>query len=224
MQNLFQKTVTLIGFVALMQTQALAAEKAAPAADAATSTESLASSRPAFAIAPKIELNSFSLKGDGNATSAKGGYGLGAMAYMPILDTLDFELGAEYLQAGGKADLFGFGGQTDLEYLSIPLGARWHAFNYGSEGKSFFSVRGGIAPAYLMSAKTTVGGSSTDIKDQTNSWNYLGYLGLGMTCALANQQELLFELNYMTGLNKTFKDGNAKNEGYAFGFAYSLPL
>lgn len=184
--------------------------------------------KPNFAIAPSIGLSSFSLKGD-DAMGSKSGISVGAWGAMQSgVENLEIEAGLEYLQAGGKESVFFASVETNLDYLSLPLGARYRALAFGEKEQNAFFLRGGIAPALLLSAKykaSVLGYSEEqDIKDSISKTDVFAYLGAGGTYAMGDTHEIVYDVRYMRGLQKATVDSNTRNEGLIASVAYSIPL
>lgn len=186
-------------------------------------------SESTVAVAPTIGATSFSLIGDGGM-GAKSGISIGAMSYWNIgVEKLDLEAGLQYMQMGGKDDYILAKIETNLDYLAAPIGVRYRAFSYGEQDKNFFFLRGGLAPTLLLSAKVKTdsifgGGQEDDIKSQLNTMDVLAYAGVGGTYSLLPGQEILYDLSYMRGLQKVFKDADNHSEGFVASVSYSLAL
>lgn len=192
------------------------------------SKETLAAeNQSTMAIAPSIGYTSFSIKGD-NSTGFKGGYSVGALGYLNTgVDNLDYEVGLEYLQAGGSDNYLLAKVDYSLDYLAVPLGIRWKAFRYGAQSEKFFFIRAGLAPSYLLSAKaeaSSIFGASQSISLDTNSFDLIAYLGIGGSYDVGNNQEILYDLRYLQGTQDVMKASASKNIGLTASVMYSISL
>ncbi len=191
--------------------------------------KSVASAGANWTIAPSVGVTSFQLKSDAADLDSKAGMSVGAAVFKQTgITDLDFETGLQYIQAGGKNGNMFMSYEVNLDYLAIPLGIRWKAFNYGADGKNFMYLRTGATAAVLMSAKQKLSllGESEDgdIKDKVNTLDVMAVAGLGGSYSLGNDQHILYELNYLRGTQKVMKEGDSHSEGYALNVMYSIPL
>ena len=195
----------------------------------AAAENTVTTSQSNWTVAPSLGVTSFKLKTDSMDLDAKSGMSVGAEVYKATgVDGLDLVTGLQYLQSGGKkGDLF-LSYEVNLDYLAVPVGVRWKAFTYGADDKNFMYLRGGIAAAFLVSAKekaTFLGATADgDIKDKVNGFDLMAVAGLGGSYSMGNNQHILYELNYLRGTQKVMKDETSHSEGYAFNVMYSIPL
>jgi hypothetical protein len=102
---------------------------------------------------------------------------------------------------------------SSSEFVAIPLVAK---LNFGNSYASGWSVRLGVAPAALVSAKATIlrNGEETraDLKDSVNSWDIFGVVGISRNIQIGGKFDGNFGLEYMRGL----KPINGPNDPSAF--------
>lgn len=196
---------------------------------AAAGENTLKASQSDWTVAPSLGITSFKLKTESVDYDSKSGMSVGAEVYKSTgVDGLDLITGLQYLQSGGKVGNVFANYEMNLDYLAVPVGVRWKAFTYGADDKNFMYLRGGVAAAFLMSAKGkgTLGWMTeeTDVKDQVNNFDLLAVAGLGGSYSMGNNQHILYELNYLRGTQKVMKEETSHSEGYAFNVMYSIPL
>lgn len=158
----------------------------------------------------------------------KGGNSAGVIAQYALDDAFEVELGLEYVETGAKVglDLNDFISLTAAELtvgsLFVPIRAKYN-FNPKSDGTRF-NVRAGLAPTYLLSAKSKESfGETRDIKSEMNSFGVMTQVGLGMDWQILSGR-LAADFNYNYGLTKIFKDTNGKSVGYQLALGYVLSL
>ena len=160
-------------------------------------------------LAPSFGFSSFSLKSPDYNVRANAGLNIGLSYFYNYGQPLfDIETGLYYMQAGGIQE-----GYTDtntlisntlnLSYLVVPVGVRWKFANLSNASDSYIYTKAGVDSALLMTAKQNISSEGirieNDIKDQTNKSVVLGYLGVGGTFEIAQDQKMMAELNYMRG-------------------------
>jgi hypothetical protein len=190
---------------------------------------------PTSAIAPSLGFTSFALKADGYQVGAQSGISLGANYYHNIgTEDLDLEIGLHYLQTGGKQagydqSLAFIDNSLNFSYVSLPIGARYKFFRFGAQTDNSVYAKGGVSPSYLVSAKfksTSLGQTvEQDMKGEVNSFDLMGYLGIGGTYNMGDHQEILYELSYMRGTQKVLKNYASNiNEGTVLSIMYSIGM
>lgn len=166
----------------------------------------------------KAGITAANIKESGGGVSisltSKIGFYAGAFAEVGVSDkfAIQPELFYNLLGAKAKSDGESDGGKLDLGYISLPV-----LVKYKSEGFSAFL---GPQISYLLSAKSSGGGSSEDIKDQLKSTEIAGVIGAGYT--LTNG--FGFDARYQLGLSDISKDsggeGSIKNSAFMVGVHY----
>lgn len=180
-----------------------------------------------FAVSAQAQTTSFGLKagmtsanikfsGGGTSVSltSKIGFYAGAFAEVGVSDNFAIqpELFYSLLGAKAKSGDEGDGGKLDFGYISLPV-----LVKYKNEG---FAVFLGPQISYLLSAKSSGGGESQDIKDEFKSTEIAGVIGAGYT--LTNG--FGFDARYQLGLSDISKDsggeGKVKNSAFMVGVHY----
>lgn len=177
-------------------------------------------------ISPVIGLTSMSIKGS-DISGSRSGSQLGAHLNFDVgVANMLLETGLLYMQAGAKNDAILASTEYELDYLALPIGVQ---YNLSGDAKSYWYLRGGATLAYLMSAKskTTLLGSTTgggDIKDQTNSFDLMPYVGIGSMWEVGSGGKLGLDFNYTRGLLKVFKDQASNNDGFIVNLSYGFSI
>lgn len=144
------------------------------------------------------------------------GFYAGAMAEIGVADNFAVQPELDYSLMGAKMNMdFGEGSMSstiDLSYVSLPV-----LVKYKSQGFSAFL---GPQIGFLLSARQKADGDSEDIKDEFNSTDFSGVIGVGYT--LSNG--LGFDARYQQGFSNIAKDnegeGSLKNHGFSVGVHY----
>lgn len=174
-------------------------------------------------ISPVLGATSMSLKGS-DISGSRGGLQAGAIVnFESSIADLHYETGLLYSQAGAKDDALLASVEYELNYLAVPLGVQ---YRLSGEDRSFWAARGGLTLAALMSAKAKSqvfgSGSETDIKDQTNTFDMLPYIGIVKSWSIGESQRLALDFTYTRGLMKVFKDQSSNTEGWTINLAYGF--
>lgn len=185
----------------------------------------LAAQAAPMTVSPVLGATSMSLKGS-DISGSRGGLQAGALVnFESSVADLQYETGLLYSQAGAKNDAILASVEYELNYLAAPLGVQ---YRFSGDERDFWAARGGLTLAALMSAKfksqVLGSGSESDIKDQTNTFDVLPYIGLVKSWSIGETQRLALDFTYTRGLMKVFKDQSSNTEGWtlnlAYGFAY----
>ena len=176
----------------------------------------------AFTVAPVLGLSSFSIQG-ADISGSRSGSLLGVQVDFPVMPNLLAETGLEYFQAGAKNDSIFASTEYELNYLAVPVGAKY----FFADSQTWYA-RGGLTLAYLMNAKskTQVFGveQSSDSKDQMNSFDILPYVGVGYAWQFTQGQTLNVDLNYTRGLLNVLKSGSSHSQGFLLNVSYAFAL
>lgn len=197
---------------------------------------SLGASKSEFSLKPSLGYTYFNIQGASTEVSGdadgsleynyKGGNSAGVIAEYSISEAFELEAGLEYVETGAKlAANFGIlslnFGELKVNSLFVPLRAKYN-FNPSSTGTRF-SARAGLAPTFLLAAKSEYLGESTNVKSSFNSFGLMSQVGLGFDWDIVGGR-LAADLNYNYGLTKTFKEGSGKTVGYQMSVGYIFSL
>ena len=144
------------------------------------------------------------------------GFYAGVVAEIGVADNFAIQPELEYSLMGAKMNMdFGEGSISstlDLSYVSLPV-----LVKYKKQG---FSAFVGPQIGYLISAKQKADGDSEDIKDEFNSTDFSGVIGVGYT--LSNG--FGFDARYQQGFSNIAKEsegeGTLKNNAFKVGVHY----
>lgn len=151
-------------------------------------------------------LNLSFITGDGTDNfDSKIAFHIGVVSEIPISDKFSFQPELLYSSQGDKETSDGMEIKYKLDYLNLPLMAKY----YISKG---FSLEAGPQIGFLLSAKAEGDGVSVDIKDITKGVEFALDLGLGYKF----ENGLNFSVRYNLGLSNIFD-----NEGSIQGFQFN---
>ncbi len=158
-----------------------------------------------------LNISSLSLSsgalGDGESKSSLTAFNGGLFASLPIAESLSVQPEINY--SGQGTSLTGQGGEKgslNYDYLNVPV-----LFKYSHESGLFAET--GPQAGFLLSAKVKSGGTSFDIKDQVQSFDFSWALGLGYKL---QDLGLGIDVRYNLGLTNTIKnpdDGSSAKNG-----------
>lgn len=186
------------------------------------------------AIKPYIGVGSFNITGAASDFSAKSGIVAGATyEFVTGIENLSMETGLEYLQAGTQREyVFVSNGQSaikqelDMNYVTIPVKARYQVFDQGVEGLKYKAL-GGLTVAQLISAKskTEVFGvkDDADVTSDFNTTDILASVGVGAEYDIVGGTTSL-DVEYTRGMLEVAKDGGGNNEGVVVKLGFAMPL
>lgn len=125
---------------------------------------------------------------------------VGVVAEIEISEKFSFQPELMYSQQGFKMSMFGIDATGELDYLNLPLMAKY----YVADG---FSLEAGPQVGFLMSAKAKAEGESEDLKDVTKGIDFGLDFGLGYKM----DNGLNFGARYNLGLSN-INDGEGSDE------------
>ena len=143
--------------------------------------------------------------------STKIGFYAGVISELNVAEDFAIQPELYYSLLGAKAKGDIASGKLDLSYVSLPVLAK-----YTHDG---FSAFAGPQIGYLISSKTKANGQTEDIKDEMNSIDFSGVIGLGYT--LPNGFGL--DARYQAGIANIAKEsegGKAINNAFMVGIHY----
>jgi Outer membrane protein beta-barrel domain len=143
--------------------------------------------------------------GSGESKSSLTSFNGGLFASLPIAESLSVQPEINYSMQGTNLDLEGDKGSLNYDYLNIPV-----LIKYNHESGLFAET--GPQAGFLLSAKAKSGGTSYDVKDGVQSFDFSWALGLGYKL---HDLGLGIDVRYNFGLTNTIKDpfngSSAKN-------------
>lgn len=154
----------------------------------------------------KAGVNFATLTGDVSNFNTRTSFVLGGMAEIQISEKFSFQPELLYSGQGTKSTEDGLDVTWKLDYLNIPLMAKY----YLAEN---FSLEVGPQLGILLSSKADAGGQSVDMKDMTESIDFGANFGLGYKL----DNGFNFGARYNLGLSNIAKDsGDAKVKNGVF--------
>jgi len=149
----------------------------------------------------KAGVNFANISGDETSgLDSRTAFHVGLVAEIGISEKFSFQPELMYSQQGFKMSVFGIDATGELDYLNLPLMAKY----YVAEG---FSIEAGPQVGFLMSAKAKAGGESEDLKDVTKGIDFGLDFGLGYKM----DSGLNFGARYNLGLSN-INDGEGSDE------------
>lgn len=139
----------------------------------------------------KAGLNLASISGDDtDDLDGRTSFHIGGLVEIPISDKFAFQPELLYSAQGSTADIAGTDVTTAIDYINIPLMAKY----YVAEG---FSLQAGPQVGFLASANAKAdGGDDVDIKDQIKGIDFGVNFGLGYQLEMG----VFFDGRYNLGL------------------------
>ncbi len=152
----------------------------------------------------------------GVSSSALIGFHIGAFGEFMILDKFAIQPELLYSAQGVSLDFDGDKGDVKLDYVNIPVMAKYYATNS-------FSLELGPQIGFLVSAKAKSGGETVDVKDSMKSTDFGLNLGMGYDIT----ENMVLGLRYNFGLSQLQKDlaigeSASKNSVFQFSFGYKF--
>jgi hypothetical protein len=137
---------------------------------------------------------------------------LGGFAEFKISDKFAVQPELLYSAQGGKVSAGGFSYTTNLNYINIPVMAKYYVADA-------FSIEAGPQIGFLMSAKS----DGTDIKEACNSTDF----GLNLGAGYNLNETMSLGLRYNMGLSNVVKDvagvsTDSKNSSIQLSFGYKF--
>ena len=162
-----------------------------------------------FGIKAGLNISSLSFSngvlGDGESKSSLTSFNGGLFASLPIAESLFVQPEINYSGQGTSVSGPGESGSLNYDYLNVPV-----LIKYSHESGLFAET--GPQAGFLLSAKGKSNGTSYDVKDGTQSFDFSWALGLGYKL---KDLGLGIDVRYNLGLTNTFKDApdgySAKN-------------
>jgi Outer membrane protein beta-barrel domain len=152
--------------------------------------------------------------GDGESKSSLTSFHGGLFASLPIAESLSVQPEIIYSGQGTSLTEQGDKGSLNYDYLNVPV-----LIKYSHESGLFAET--GPQAGFLLSAKVKSGGTSIDVKDQVQSFDFSWALGLGYKL---HDSGLGFDVRYNLGLTNTIKNpdngSSAKNGVFQIGLFY----
>lgn len=155
-------------------------------------------------------LNISNVAGDVSGNQSKVGFAIGGFAEVKVSDKFAVQPELLYSIQGYKFD----GGSADLNYLNIPVMAKYFVAEK-------FSLEAGPQIGILLSATGKLGSESADIKSLYNTTDF----GLNLGAGFDVTEDITLGLRYTLGLSNIGKDsGSSKatntNIGLSFGYKF----
>ncbi len=141
-----------------------------------------------------IAKESVSSSGVSISTDSKAGLMLGTYLTVMTSEKFGFQPELVYSSFGGSATINGQTATDNYNYLSLPVMLRFNA----SEN---ISIQAGPQLGFLLSAKSSVGSQSIDVKDQMNGIDFGAAFGLGFDFGSFNAGA-----RYYLGLSNVIKN------------------
>ena len=152
-----------------------------------------------FSLGPRIGLNMSSLVGDDTDTDAQLGLVLGLSTTYSINEKTGLGVDLLYSREGAESKVGEI--NTHLDYVRIPVTFQY--FFGGWEDDFRPKLYAGIVPGILVKAEV----EEQDIKDQMNSFDVAGTVGLGFNYRLGNGTRGIWlntDLRYLRGFTSVF--------------------
>lgn len=152
-----------------------------------------------------------------NNDNIRTGLSVGAFGNMAINNWLTLQTEVNYDQKGGKSESV----VNKYDYLTVPVLAK---FSLGKSDKTAlqFNLNAGPYAGFLLNAETEVEGSTVDLKDNTENFEFGVIAGFGMKYPVANHN-IVFDLRMGLGLtsyDKNDSDPSNKYIGVTLGYEF----
>jgi opacity protein-like surface antigen len=163
----------------------------------------------------KAGLNLSNFTGDAEGTSTKVGFQVGAFAEIKVSEKFAVQPEVLFSVLGAKEEFFGITVNSNLNYLVIPVMAKYYVADA-------FSLEAGPQIGFLMSAKAKADGESLDIKDGFNSTDF----GINVGAGYDVTENINLGLRYTIGVSNILKDApdsfSVGNSNIAFAVGYKF--
>jgi hypothetical protein len=155
------------------------------------------------------------------------GFNGGLFVLANVTDRFGVQLEGLYTQKGGEGKVDFGGGPVDVtvraDYIEFPLLA---VFSYPAS--ETVSLRGFVGPGFAFNTKAEVegGGTTTDVKDQTKSFDFLGILGVGAAFNVGTVNIIVdgrYEYGFIS-VDDSGSDLSIKNSNFSIMGGVSSPL
>lgn len=147
----------------------------------------------------------------------KPGLSVGAFGNINVNNWLGLQAEVNYDQKGSKED----GITKQYDYLTVPVLAKI-SLGKGDLTDMQFNINVGPYAGYLLNAESESEGVTTDMKDNTNDFEFGTILGFGMKYPIANNN-IVFDLRLGLGLtayDKNNSDPKNKYIGVTLGYEF----
>lgn len=162
----------------------------------------------------KAGLNLSNFTGDAEGTSTKVGFQVGAFAEFKVSEKFAVQPELVFTSLGAKSDEGGVDSTANLNYIAIPVMAKYYVADA-------FSLEAGPQIGFLMSAKAKADGESVDIKDGYNSTDF----GINVGAGYDVTENINLGLRYTVGVSNIWADSGdfkAGNSNIAFAIGYKF--
>ena len=207
----------------MLSTQIMAQDTSKPTTDPAATTTTTTTTAPPPATTTASDaaepsrrfgiyggVNFATINGDSDADS-KTGYQFGIMFRVINRNIFSLWLEPGYTSVGAETKSSGTtgAGKIDLGYIMIPIVARLQT-DIGLYGDI------GVQTQFLVNAKGKVGGSSIDIKDDVNGFDWGGLIGAGFEF----RKRLGISVRYYAGFSNINDDSSIDSKDHLGVFQY----
>lgn len=173
----------------------------------------------------KAGLNASTQSEIGNICDDNGlrvGFNSGVIAKVQMNDWLALKSGLDYQLKGLKCDVTGEESKLEnkLSYLVLPVKAEFSASEkagFKNGQRLFFST--GPYLGYLLDAKQTIGGLTTDLED-LNDVDFGWSFELGFEFPVFKSNALQVSLNYDMGLSEVAESTDVQNKSASFNLGF----
>lgn len=162
----------------------------------------------------KAGLNISNFTGDVEDNSSKIGFQVGAFAEIKVSEKFAVQPEVVFSALGAKFDFGGTDVNYNMNYLTIPVMAKY----FVAEG---FSLEAGPQVGFLMSAKAKADGESLDVKDGFESTDF----GINVGAGYDVTENINLGLRYTIGVSNILADSGdvkAGNSNIAFAVGYKF--
>jgi hypothetical protein len=147
-------------------------------------------------------------EGEKNDYDSKVGLHIGALVEIPISESFSVMPELNFDQMGAKTDFLGQELKLNLNYISVPVLAKFNVSGLG--------IYAGPQIGFLMSAKAKADDDDEDVKDSFKSTNFGAIFGAEYNLPMG----LFISARYNLGLSKI--DDESDNDNYTKASAFSV--
>jgi hypothetical protein len=152
-----------------------------------------------------------------NNENIRTGLHVGLFGNMSLSEKFQLQAEINYDQKGGKSDDV----TSKTDYISVPVLVKY-SLGKSDNTKLKFNINIGPYASYLVNAETEANDITTDIKDNTEDFEFGAIAGFGMKYPIANNN-LTFDLRLGLGLtdfDKNNSDSKNKYIGLSLGYEF----
>lgn len=149
-------------------------------------------------------------EGEKNDYDSKVGLHIGALVEIPVSESFSIMPELNFDQMGAKEDILGEDVKLNLNYLSMPVLAKFNVSGLG--------IYAGPQIGFLMSAKAKSGDEDSDVKDFYKSTNFNAIFGVEYSIP----RGLFISARYNLGLSKINDESDSNNYDKANAFAVGI--